>query len=251
MPTQVCIGAEARTQCAAHLEVGQPKPTRTVETFGLEAFQGDAVLGCWRSGLIVFYVELHVELGVDDRWVRNIFGKMRVGMQGIVRAAVAWLDVNEDGIAVIAACWRQRGCNWRCPGVEIPGHGERDGAVKHCRVWESRATDAMAARSGWLQGKTIRKAGAAANARSATPNQVQSTSSTIFAGGIKDASGRTTEYFVCSSSAVSSLLTSCAVYGRPVSSLQKRQVSQSKIAPASEFLLSQNVCLAPTLALGS
>lgn len=166
-------------------------------------------------------------------------------MQGIVRAAVAWLDVNEDGIAVIAACWRQRGCNWRCPGVEIPGHGERDGAVKHCRVWESRATDAMAARSGWLQGKTIRKAGAAANARSATPNQVQSTSSTIFAGGIKDASGRTTEYFVCSSSAVSSLLTSCAVYGRPVSSLQKRQVSQSKIAPASEFLLSQNVCLAP------
>ncbi|KAM6500677.1 CDK-activating kinase assembly factor MAT1 domain containing protein [Amanita muscaria] len=49
--------------------------------------------------------------------------------------------------------------------------------------------------SGWLQGKTIRKAGATANTRSSTPNQVQSTSATIFAGGVKDASGRTSEYF--------------------------------------------------------
>ncbi|KAK2467060.1 hypothetical protein APHAL10511_001318 [Amanita phalloides] len=47
----------------------------------------------------------------------------------------------------------------------------------------------------WLQGKTIRKAGATTNSRLTTPNHVQSTSSTIFAGGIKDASGRTTEYF--------------------------------------------------------
>ncbi|KAF8350867.1 CDK-activating kinase assembly factor MAT1-domain-containing protein [Amanita rubescens] len=52
----------------------------------------------------------------------------------------------------------------------------------------------MAARA-WLQGKTVRKAGAATNTRSATPNHVQSTSTTVFGGGIKDASGRTTEYF--------------------------------------------------------
>ncbi|CAA7267937.1 unnamed protein product [Cyclocybe aegerita] len=50
---------------------------------------------------------------------------------------------------------------------------------------------------GWLQGKTVRKGGALASAthtRSSTP-QVQSTSTTIFGGGVKDASGRTTEYF--------------------------------------------------------
>jgi len=53
-------------------------------------------------------------------------------------------------------------------------------------------------RGGWLQGKTVRKGGAlASNAhtRSSTP-QVQSTSATVFGGGVKDASGRTTEYFV-------------------------------------------------------
>ncbi|KAG6832714.1 hypothetical protein H0H92_012286 [Tricholoma furcatifolium] len=51
--------------------------------------------------------------------------------------------------------------------------------------------------SRWLQGKTVRKGGAATstnNTRSSTP-QVQSTSSTVFGGGVKDASGRTTEYF--------------------------------------------------------
>ncbi|KAL4065351.1 CDK-activating kinase assembly factor MAT1-domain-containing protein [Scleroderma yunnanense] len=51
---------------------------------------------------------------------------------------------------------------------------------------------------GWLVGKTIRKGGVtsstAQNTRSNTP-QVQSTSSTLFGGGVKDASGRTTEYF--------------------------------------------------------
>ncbi|KAF8630430.1 hypothetical protein AX15_002977 [Amanita polypyramis BW_CC] len=51
------------------------------------------------------------------------------------------------------------------------------------------------AAGGWLQGKTVRKAGIATSARSSTPSQVQSTSTTIFAGGIKDASGRTSEYF--------------------------------------------------------
>ncbi|KAG1774296.1 CDK-activating kinase assembly factor MAT1-domain-containing protein [Suillus placidus] len=50
---------------------------------------------------------------------------------------------------------------------------------------------------GWLKGKTVRKSGIISNvhtARSSTP-QVQSTSSTLFSGGVKDASGRTTEYF--------------------------------------------------------
>ncbi|KAG0706333.1 CDK-activating kinase assembly factor MAT1-domain-containing protein [Suillus ampliporus] len=51
---------------------------------------------------------------------------------------------------------------------------------------------------GWLKGKTVRKGGItssnAHSARSSTP-QVQSTSSTVFSGGVKDASGRTTEYF--------------------------------------------------------
>ncbi|KAG6909838.1 hypothetical protein DXG01_015111 [Tephrocybe rancida] len=50
---------------------------------------------------------------------------------------------------------------------------------------------------GWLQGKTVRKGGIASstnNTRSSTP-QVQSTSSTVFGGGVKDASGRTSEYF--------------------------------------------------------
>lgn len=54
---------------------------------------------------------------------------------------------------------------------------------------------------GWLKGKTVRKGGLTSNAhtaRSSTP-QVQSTSSTLFSGGVKDASGRTTEYFVCRS----------------------------------------------------
>ncbi|PPQ74207.1 hypothetical protein CVT26_004498 [Gymnopilus dilepis] len=50
---------------------------------------------------------------------------------------------------------------------------------------------------GWLQGKTVRKGGgltSSSHTRSSTP-QVQSTSTTIFGGGVKDASGRTTEYF--------------------------------------------------------
>ncbi|KAJ3728784.1 CDK-activating kinase assembly factor MAT1-domain-containing protein [Lentinula raphanica] len=50
---------------------------------------------------------------------------------------------------------------------------------------------------GWLQGKTVKKGGHSASnshTRSHTP-QIQSTSSTIFGGGIKDPSGRTSEYF--------------------------------------------------------
>ncbi|KAF5391905.1 hypothetical protein D9757_001743 [Collybiopsis confluens] len=50
---------------------------------------------------------------------------------------------------------------------------------------------------GWLQGRTVKKGGHASSnshTRSTTP-QIQSTSSTIFGGGIKDPSGRTSEYF--------------------------------------------------------
>ncbi|KAF8201589.1 CDK-activating kinase assembly factor MAT1-domain-containing protein [Pholiota molesta] len=55
----------------------------------------------------------------------------------------------------------------------------------------------MASR-GWLQGKTVRKGGAlssTSNTRSSTPQGVQSTSTTIFGGGVKDPSGRTSEFF--------------------------------------------------------
>ncbi|KAJ3572812.1 hypothetical protein NP233_g2833 [Leucocoprinus birnbaumii] len=50
---------------------------------------------------------------------------------------------------------------------------------------------------GWLQGKTIKKTGASSSShtRSSTPQQVQSTSTTIFGGGVKDASGRVSEFF--------------------------------------------------------
>lgn len=49
---------------------------------------------------------------------------------------------------------------------------------------------------GWLRGTVVRKAGASTttSTRANTP-QVQSTSTTIFGGGVKDPSGRTAEYF--------------------------------------------------------
>lgn len=59
---------------------------------------------------------------------------------------------------------------------------------------------------GWLKGTTVRKGGTTAtNAHSTRPNtpQVQSTSTTIFGGGVKDASGRTSEYFVSAARAPS------------------------------------------------
>ncbi|KIK06632.1 hypothetical protein K443DRAFT_674289 [Laccaria amethystina LaAM-08-1] len=55
----------------------------------------------------------------------------------------------------------------------------------------------------WLQGKTVRKGGitsstsiasSASHSRSSTPH-VQSTSTTVFGGGVKDPSGRTSEFF--------------------------------------------------------
>ncbi|KAF5330367.1 hypothetical protein D9619_005878 [Psilocybe cf. subviscida] len=57
----------------------------------------------------------------------------------------------------------------------------------------------MANRMGsWLQGKTVRKGGAVSSnshTRTSTPQGVQSTSSTVFGGGVKDPSGRTSEFF--------------------------------------------------------
>ncbi|KAI0637116.1 CDK-activating kinase assembly factor [Trametes polyzona] len=55
----------------------------------------------------------------------------------------------------------------------------------------------MAQRNGWLRGTTIRKSGPSttSSTRTNTPHTVQSTSSTIFGGGVKDPSGRTSEYF--------------------------------------------------------
>ncbi|KAH9901239.1 CDK-activating kinase assembly factor [Cubamyces lactineus] len=54
----------------------------------------------------------------------------------------------------------------------------------------------MAQRNSWLRGTIIRKSGpsTSTNTRTSTP-QVQSTSTTIYGGGVKDPSGRTTEYF--------------------------------------------------------
>ncbi|OJT08692.1 RNA polymerase II transcription factor B subunit 3 [Trametes pubescens] len=55
----------------------------------------------------------------------------------------------------------------------------------------------MAQRHSWLRGTTIRKSGpsTASTTRNTTPHTVQSTSTTIFGGGVKDPSGRTSEYF--------------------------------------------------------
>ncbi|KAF8842558.1 CDK-activating kinase assembly factor [Paxillus ammoniavirescens] len=54
------------------------------------------------------------------------------------------------------------------------------------------------ASGGWLKGTTVRKGGIVSTSsnttRSSTP-QIQSTSSTIFGGGVKDASGRTSEFY--------------------------------------------------------
>lgn len=113
----------------------------------------------------------------------------------------------------------------------------------------SRASNA----GGWLKGTTVRKGGATAtNPHSTRPNtpQVQSTSTTIFGGGVKDASGRTSEYFV------SPMHTFClfrfpetgatAVYGRSMSCMQIRPISQPKVAIARERVLSQDVLVPHT-----
>ncbi|KAJ7684704.1 CDK-activating kinase assembly factor, partial [Mycena polygramma] len=52
----------------------------------------------------------------------------------------------------------------------------------------------MANRMNWLQGKTVRKNPAPSHSRSSSTPQIHSTSSTIFGGGVKDPSGRISEY---------------------------------------------------------
>jgi len=50
--------------------------------------------------------------------------------------------------------------------------------------------------NGWLRGTTVRKGGATSNSQRPSQGHVVSTSNTIFGGGVKDPSGRTSEYFV-------------------------------------------------------
>lgn len=108
----------------------------------------------------------------------------------------------------------------------------------------SRASGA----GGWLKGTTVRKGGTTAtnshSTRSNTP-QVQSTSSTVFGGGVKDASGRTSEYFVSPTRAPPLFqfpeTGTMAVYGRSMPCMQVRSISQPKVAIARQRVLSQNV----------
>ena len=70
--------------------------------------------------------------------------------------------------------------------------------ITHARAAAEDISLSMSSgRSGsWLRGTTIRKGTTTPATRSHTP-QTQATSSTIvFSGGVKDASGRTSEYFV-------------------------------------------------------
>jgi hypothetical protein len=86
---------------------------------------------------------------------------------------------------------------WSLPrptlGVHFPRlRPRRTLLVTSCMATKTNGT------GGWLRGKTVRKGGTASansHARSTNP-QVQSTSTTVFGGGVKDPSGRTTEFFV-------------------------------------------------------
>ena len=91
----------------------------------------------------------------------------------------------------------------------------------------------------WLRGTAIRKGTATPTTRSHTP---QTQSNTFFSGGVKDASGRTSEYFVRAHSPVFLMSTHCKlVYGRPVPRMQIRQVLESKTTTARQLLLPQDV----------
>ena len=93
----------------------------------------------------------------------------------------------------------------------------------------------------WLRGTAIRKGTATPTTRSHTP-QTQSNTSIVFSGGVKDASGRTSEFFVRSQPPFTNISTNCnLVYGRPVSRMQIRQILESKTTAARQFLLPQDV----------
>lgn len=53
----------------------------------------------------------------------------------------------------------------------------------------------MSSKKVWLQGKTVKKGGATSSNARSNSQSAQNTSATVYGGGIKDPSGRTTEYF--------------------------------------------------------
>ena len=100
----------------------------------------------------------------------------------------------------------------------------------------------MAQRNNWLRGTIVRKTGVstATNTRTST-SHIQSTSTTIYGGGVKDPSGRTTEYFVCESAPLTLSHADThhvQVHGRSMSGVQVGQVPESKVAPSCVRLLS-------------
>jgi hypothetical protein len=93
----------------------------------------------------------------------------------------------------------------------------------------------------WLRGTAIRKGTTTPTTRSHTP-QTQSNTAIVFSGGVKDASGRTSEFFVRVYPHLSIMSTDCKlVYGRPVSRMQIRQILESKTTAARQLLLPQDV----------
>lgn len=99
--------------------------------------------------------------------------------------------------------------------------------------------------NGWLRGTTIRKGGATTGAQRPSQGHVVSTSNTIFGGGVKDPSGRTSEYFVrrryAHSRSVVLIRSPRVVNGRPMSSVQIGQVSKPQVAASRQLMLPQNV----------
>lgn len=79
--------------------------------------------------------------------------------------------------------------------------GSEGKGMKFCIMSAQPLSTMSSSIGGWLRGKTVRKGGITSSnshTRSSTPQVVQSTSTTVFGGGVKDASGRTSEFFVSS-----------------------------------------------------
>ncbi len=97
--------------------------------------------------------------------------------------------------------------------------------------WSVSLTYMSASRSNagsWLRGTTIRKGTTTPATRSHTPQTQTTSSSIVFSGGVKDASGRTSEYFVSAPPHATfrlpfplTVVSSChQVHGRSMSSVQ-------------------------------
>ena len=128
------------------------------------------------------------------------------------------------------------------PNLEAGVEGWFDRFVSH----QSVLFAAMANRMNFLQGKPVRKVppANASHSRSSSTPQVNGTSATIYGGGVKDPSGRITEYSVIALITCSStVFTSETVRRRPVPCVQVRQVSRKETPIARQLLLSQNVRL--------